>query len=949
VKKPTVPSLLIESMVKDYAKAGFHFVRIRRVDGKPSKGPRGTGWNLPKSAENPEGYTDNAQQAMIWLKEGDNLGLALQPSGVVSLDIDDLEATLEVLHGMGLPLLTWLEADDSVEIRSGKEGKAKLLFRVPEGETMPSSKKLNFGKGKDAHSVFELRHASAEGKTLQDVLPPSIHPDTGEPYQKVGNLFGMPTIPSQLLSLWRSWPETLKTFDPAYEPPAPATPAKPKAAPTGGERNPIAEFNEGHSLTALLESHGYQRKGKRYLRPGSESGIPAVTLLTGQDGRELCYSHGGDALNDGKAHDTFDVYRILACGGDLKRALGWSESINAHNRALRQRPADTDAAKPAASPEPGLASSAETPAPLPKTAVRKEYQPPGKFVCESDEGKLKLVIESKGAMILKQAMEQERFAYDNDAASWHKWNGYCWAALPTPAEPERFILRTLFEGTYPLGFKQAYFNGVTSIMLRAGLLSLPPEPVGKIPFKNGLLDPDTRQLHPLSPDTAATWAIPHDYSTDAECPLFMAWIRSATGGDEGLIQLLRAFINACLNGRADLQKFLHLIGPGGTGKSTLIRLLFAILGPSNCVTTDLKQLELNRFETAALYGKRLTAITDTDKYGGSVNVLKALTGQDPVRNEKKNVQMGGTFTYGGMVVLASNEPLASTDYTSGLDRRRLVVPIDRRIPPYEKAEFLAKGGEDRLHEEIPAIVNWALQLSRNEVTRLFMHPPRKATDAAFEALTAQNPIADWINECLVPAPKFWIGIGVNIELRTPEGRTYFEDADAKLYPNFLTWCKENKKEALSMRRFRHAAVDMLRTLGAEVIELRKDIGQGIQGVRLRVKGEDLYPWGGPARMQDGNLQPTAPAEGMDAPETQQMQEMLECRDFPGNPATDFPSAEPTDPDCRGIRCADCARLVGETKPGFRQQRCTASPTPFHPDPEKLRDCHLNSYLPRNPL
>jgi hypothetical protein len=318
---------------EDYAAAGFHFVRIPRVGGKPTKGPRGYGWNLPQTPANPNGYTADVAQAHAWIRAGDNLGLALVPSGVVSFDIDDLDDTRCVLAGLGLDLDAWLDDPHRVEIRSGKPGKAKLLFRAGAGAIQPS-KKLTFGQGRKQRSIFELRHGSTEGQTLQDLLPPSVHPDTGQPYQLVGDVRHLPALPPELRALWQAWPDVLKTFDPAHEPPK-AKPLPKSAIPSlKGERNAVEEFNAAHALETLLESHGYRRKGRRYLRPGSESGIPGLTLLDGANGRKLCYSHGGDDLNDGHAHDAFDVYRLLACGGDWKKALAWNSELTEHNRRL---------------------------------------------------------------------------------------------------------------------------------------------------------------------------------------------------------------------------------------------------------------------------------------------------------------------------------------------------------------------------------------------------------------------------------------------------------------------------------------------------------------------------------------------------------------------------------------------------------------------------------------
>lgn len=323
----------VRSFTGHYLETGFHFVRIPKQNGKPSKAPTLPGWNLPKAPDNPHGYTNILETAAAWLQAGDNIGLALVPSGVVSLDIDNLEETRRVFTGVGMALEVWFADPHRVEIRSGKPGKAKLLFRVPAG-VMPQSRKLNFGTGKNARSIFEIRHGSTDGRTVQDVLPPSIHPDTGKPYELMGDILHMPGLPPELLALWQTWPDVLKTFDPAYEPPKQTTRHRHKKQAGGGQRDAIAEFNDAHDLESVLERHGYRRKGKRYLRPGSESGIPGLTLLDGKGGQPLCYSHGGDDLNDGHAHDAFDVYRILDCGGDWKKALGWNSEITEHNQRL---------------------------------------------------------------------------------------------------------------------------------------------------------------------------------------------------------------------------------------------------------------------------------------------------------------------------------------------------------------------------------------------------------------------------------------------------------------------------------------------------------------------------------------------------------------------------------------------------------------------------------------
>jgi putative DNA primase/helicase len=154
-----------------------------------------------------------------------------------------------------------------------------------------------------------------------------------------------------------------------------------------------------------------------------------------------------------------------------------------------------------------------------------------------------------------------------------------------------------------------------------------------------MLNPVTRELVKTAPTNALTWALPFNYSPSATCPVTQDWLREVAE-DEGTVQLLRTFMAALLRGPAKYQRFLHLIGPGSTGKSTFIRLLQFLVGEQNTISTDLRQLEQNRFEAAMLYRKRLAMITDSDKYGGAINTLKAATGQDPLRFERKHVQQG---------------------------------------------------------------------------------------------------------------------------------------------------------------------------------------------------------------------------------------------------------------------------------------------------------------------
>jgi len=156
-----------------------------------TKGPRQSGWNkkencLVSSASIPDGY---------------GVGLAHAYSGTMSLDIDEWDTAEALLSEHGINLINLMDAPDAVTIESGVSGHGKLIYAMPFGLTLPS-KKISANR----KVSYELRCATSSGLTVQDVLPPSIHPVTQQPYQwgGRGNWQRLPTIPHDLLMMWYS-------------------------------------------------------------------------------------------------------------------------------------------------------------------------------------------------------------------------------------------------------------------------------------------------------------------------------------------------------------------------------------------------------------------------------------------------------------------------------------------------------------------------------------------------------------------------------------------------------------------------------------------------------------------------------------------------------------------------------------------------------------------------
>lgn len=174
----------------EYTRHGFAVCAIPHG----RKGPATKGWNLPENA-----ITSPALAAALT----DNLGLLHAWSGTMALDVDEWGAASEWLLARGVNLAQLFSAPSRVEIVSGRAGRAKLLFNLPVSIDAPVQT-LQV-KGSVEEMILEFRCADSGGNSMQDVLPPSIHPDTGKPYQwgGPGDWRKLPVIPDVLLQMWQ--------------------------------------------------------------------------------------------------------------------------------------------------------------------------------------------------------------------------------------------------------------------------------------------------------------------------------------------------------------------------------------------------------------------------------------------------------------------------------------------------------------------------------------------------------------------------------------------------------------------------------------------------------------------------------------------------------------------------------------------------------------------------
>ncbi len=161
-----------------------------------SKGPNTAEWNKK------ENCLTNSQS----LPQGYGVGLAHAYSGTMAFDIDNWDIAKKQLADKGIDLQALFDAPDAVTINSGRTGHGKLLYAMPFGMVLPSKKLTMVDEDGQRVTYMEFRCATLEGLTVQDVMPPSIHPITMQPYSwgGKGHWERLPTVPFELINLWQT-------------------------------------------------------------------------------------------------------------------------------------------------------------------------------------------------------------------------------------------------------------------------------------------------------------------------------------------------------------------------------------------------------------------------------------------------------------------------------------------------------------------------------------------------------------------------------------------------------------------------------------------------------------------------------------------------------------------------------------------------------------------------
>lgn len=435
----------------------------------------------------------------------------------------------------------------------------------------------------------------------------------------------------------------------------------------------------------------------------------------------------------------------------------------------------------------------------------------------------------------------KEYFFDRTASVWMSYQDQHWQVFD-PVQIEGLIQNYLLT-QYGTDYDGGTLGSVARCLKSMNQPFLPRKwnaDLSKVPFSNGVLNTQTGQIEPHSPDLLFTWKLPYEYTKDATCEPIQAWLNDTLGPAQ--TKLVRAYFAATMRGRTDLQRFLELIGPEGAGKGTLQRLATNLIGSKNTHSTDIQTLETSKYETQELVGKRLLLITDADVYARDMSKLRQITGGDTIRVERKHGGIGNYLPQ-CTVIIATNESLKA----KYLGRRRIPIRFDKKIPLNKQRDL-----DSEFKPYLPGLAAWVLSLPVAEMEATLRNAERVTASMKMDIELENNPLAAWLHERTV----------FNLERSTQVGNG---DTSGTLYYDYTRYCAETGARPFSMQRFSRAVTDLCRSWDLDGIEKKKERVAEIQGLILR-EGSNAGP--SPVEIafnQYQNMEPISKEEPVQTP------------------------------------------------------------------------------------
>ncbi|WP_406699473.1 phage/plasmid primase, P4 family [Singulisphaera sp. Ch08] len=300
----------------------------------------------------------------------------------------------------------------------------------------------------------------------------------------------------------------------------------------------------------------------------------------------------------------------------------------------------------------------------------------------------------------------------------------------------------------------AEFPAAEVLACRNALLHLP----SLLEERDGLLEEPDGLLEP-TPRFFSTHALP--YNLDPTAPRPAEWLRFLNQlwpEDPRAIEALQEWFGYCLTSDTSLQKILMIVGPSRSGKGTIARVLRGLIGPDSFVGSTLASLATN-FGVEPLIDKMVAVFPDArisgrPDYGMVVERLLSISGEDHLTIDRKH-RLAWSGRLPTRLLFLTNELPRLRDSSTALAGRFIILRLTHNFVGRED-----RGLTDRLLEELPGILLWAIEGWARLNTRGRFDPPPSGDDLTRELANLSSPMRQFLDETCVVETGQWVPVDV---------------------------------------------------------------------------------------------------------------------------------------------------------------------------------------------
>lgn len=277
---------------------------------------------------------------------------------------------------------------------------------------------------------------------------------------------------------------------------------------------------------------------------------------------------------------------------------------------------------------------------------------------------------------------------------------------------------------------------------------------GLIVADDGVMDPDTLELAPHSPDHFALFKVAAKFNGERRISSWMNFLEGSFGDipeASEVISTLQEWFGAALvaNKPRPLKKGLLAHGPSRTGKTQIAGVARGLLGGKHTSGAKMRDLE-GRFGMEPFIGKRGWIADDAV---GEAEFLDAETYKVVVTGEPVSVQRKGgknlETRFGFPVLLTANNLPRVKDQSDAVFNRSLILRMtrvrDEAAPEPAGYESISAKIVD---QELSGVLWWALEGWQRLSRRGYYQPPACMLEANQEFQDDNNPVGAWIKQCV---------------------------------------------------------------------------------------------------------------------------------------------------------------------------------------------------------